>query len=99
MPAHPWGVELPRVERADIRDLRRQARSVFLQPGCGEPTGGLGREALLSSSIFPARMRAESEGEEVSYHSLRLNSGSEFRGRYGQVAPVELRPPGSVEHW
>lgn len=48
---------------------------------------------------FRARMRAESSGEDISYHSLRLESGSEFRGTYRPIAPVERRVRGSLEHW
>lgn len=48
---------------------------------------------------FHARMQTESHGEEVSYHSLRLESGGEFRGTYRPVAAVKRRPAGTLEHW
>jgi uncharacterized protein len=48
---------------------------------------------------FRARMQTESRSEEVSYHSLRLESGGEFRGTYRPVAAVKHRPTGTLEHW
>lgn len=48
---------------------------------------------------YHARMETTREGDDVAYHSLRLESGGEFRGTYGPVAPVKRRPAGTLEHW
>src|ERR1700751_476165 len=37
---------------------------------------------------FYAQMKAERNGEDVVYHSIRLDSGREFRGSYGPIGPV-----------
>ena len=48
---------------------------------------------------FHARMHTESKGDDTSYHSLRPESGGEFRGMYRPVAAVKRRPAGTFEHW
>lgn len=48
---------------------------------------------------YHARMQTARQGEEVTYHSLRLESGGEFRGTYRSVAPVVRRASGTIEHW
>jgi uncharacterized protein len=47
---------------------------------------------------FHARMRVAAHDGWIQYHSLR-NSGTELNGRYRPVAPVQLRNPGTLEHW
>lgn len=46
-----------------------------------------------------AQMSVHQEGEWVIYDSIRKDRTAEFRGRYRPVEPVELRVPGSLEHW
>jgi hypothetical protein len=48
---------------------------------------------------YRARMETARTGEEVAYHSLRLESGGEFRGTYRPTDPVERRARGTLEHW
>src|SRR6266498_1595043 len=35
----------------------------------------------------------------IHYTSSRQSGLAEFRAKYGPVKPVELRRPGSLEHW
>ena len=55
--------------------------------------------AVYHLPYFYANMKAESAGEEIVHRSLRHDAAAEFRGRYRPVAPVELRKPGTLEHW
>lgn len=48
---------------------------------------------------FHARMSVQVSGNTVSYSSRRIKGPAELQARYGPVAPVELRKPGSLEHW
>ena len=48
---------------------------------------------------YHARMETARLGEEVTYHSRRLESGGEFRGAYEPAAPVQSRASGTIEHW
>lgn len=55
--------------------------------------------AVYHLPYFYANMKAESGGEEIVYRSLRHDAAAEFRGRYRPIAPVELRKPGTLEHF
>ena len=48
---------------------------------------------------FFARMEAQVAGDDVSYFSRRLNGEAELQARYRPIAPVQLRRPGTLEHW
>jgi uncharacterized protein len=54
---------------------------------------------LYRLPYFYAHMKAEQEGEDIVYRSVRHDGKAEFRGRYGPTAPVQLRSWGTVEHW
>lgn len=47
---------------------------------------------------FWARMNVVDREGWIHYDSVR-SSGIEFRGKYRAVSPVQLRPPGTLEHW
>ena len=47
---------------------------------------------------FYARMNVAERNGWIEYHSRR-SSAAEFRGRYRPTAPVQLREPGTLEHW
>jgi uncharacterized protein len=55
--------------------------------------------ALYHLPYFRANMKAEADGDEIVYRSVRHNASAEFRGRYGPVAPVQASRPGSLEQW
>lgn len=48
---------------------------------------------------FFARMSAKQKDECITYDSSRQGGEADFRARYRPVAPVQLREPGSLEHW
>jgi uncharacterized protein YqjF (DUF2071 family) len=49
---------------------------------------------------YYARMKVQVTPAEVCYHSLRrVPANAEFRGRYHPAGAVQLRAPGSLEHW
>jgi uncharacterized protein YqjF (DUF2071 family) len=55
--------------------------------------------ALYPLPYFHTNMNAQPAGNEIVYRSVRHDTTAEFRGRYGPVAPVQPRTPGSLEHW
>lgn len=70
----------------------------FFSLDAGSRLAAWGARASYRLPYFYARMRvAEREGW-IDYHSLRSH-GAEFRGRYRPVRPVQLRAPGTLEHW
>jgi uncharacterized protein len=48
---------------------------------------------------FHARMSVSGDEHGISYHSRRYRSHAELRARYVAVGPVQLRQPGTLEHW
>ena len=54
--------------------------------------------AFYHLPYFFADMRVESEGGQIFYSSARSRN-AEFRGRYGPIAPVISRDPGTLEYW
>jgi uncharacterized protein len=55
--------------------------------------------ALYHLPYFYADMKAKAAGDEIAYRSERRGVAAQFRGRYGPIAPVHLRAPGSLDHW
>ena len=55
--------------------------------------------ALYHLPYFHAKMHSQAAGDEIVYRSVRCDRSAEFRGRYGPCAPVQLRAPGTIEHW
>ena len=56
--------------------------------------------ALYKLPYFHASMQVRGE-DGIRYDSTRLHNPrpAVFRGDYGPVSPVQLRQPGSLEHW
>ena len=47
---------------------------------------------------FHARMKVQETNGQIRYESFR-NPGTQFRGTYRPVGAVQLRDPGTLEHW
>lgn len=58
-----------------------------------------GAHAFYRLPYYFARMNAKASEGWIQYSSSRTGSTAEFRGRYRPTKPVELRMPGSLEHW
>ena len=58
-----------------------------------------GARAFYHSPYFHARMWAKAEGDVTAYSSERVRSEARFRGKYGAISAIELRPKGSIENW
>lgn len=54
---------------------------------------------LYHLPYFHASMRAERLREATLYSSFRDGGEAKFRARYTPIAAVELRRPGTIEHW
>ena len=48
---------------------------------------------------FHAAMSSREVGGDIHYFSRRNEGSAEFRGHYRPIAPVQLRQPGTFEHW
>ena len=58
-----------------------------------------GARASYKLPYFFADMRVQEDGSWFHYSSSRAAARAEFRGRYRPAKPVQLRSPGSLEHW
>jgi uncharacterized protein YqjF (DUF2071 family) len=48
---------------------------------------------------FLAHMEVREESGSIVCRSKRTGARAEFRGRYRPIAPVNVRKPGTIEHW
>lgn len=58
-----------------------------------------GARTFYKLPYFFARMHIQDREGWTEYSCSRSISPAEFRGRYRPAGPVELRAPGSLEHW
>lgn len=74
----------------------------FFSLDAGSRTAAWAARMTYRLPYFYAHMRvADSDRDKdgwIQYHSHR-NSDAELKGRYRPVAPVQLRNPGTLEHW
>ncbi len=55
--------------------------------------------AFYHLPYFYADMKVDVAGSEVAYSSTRRRSNAAFRARYAPVSAIQLRTPGTLEHW
>jgi hypothetical protein len=48
---------------------------------------------------FRAKISVNISGDTIHYSSTRRNATAEFKASYHPVRPVQLRTPGTLEHW
>ena len=58
-----------------------------------------GARTFYKLPYFFATMNVRDREGWIDYRSSRSTSPAEFRGSYRPVSQVQLRPPGSLEHW
>ena len=46
-----------------------------------------------------AKMESRAEGDWINYRSSRKNANAHLRAQYRAIRPVEVRTPGTLEHW
>lgn len=55
--------------------------------------------AFYHLPYFHARMKAQVDGDRIAYSSQRTNGTAEFEASYRPTARVQIRQPGTLEHW
>jgi uncharacterized protein YqjF (DUF2071 family) len=70
----------------------------FFSLDAGSRIAAWAARATYHLPYFHARMNVADNDGCIQYHSFR-NSGAEFRAKYRPTAPVQLRNPGTLEHW
>ena len=54
---------------------------------------------LYHLPYFFANMKAEANGDDITYHCVRRQATAAFHGCYTPISPIEFRQPGTLEHW
>jgi uncharacterized protein YqjF (DUF2071 family) len=71
----------------------------FFSLDAGSIAAVWGARATYSLPYYLARMQVTANEREISYTSSRVRVAAEFQGSYAPVAAIELRRPGSAEHF
>ena len=98
-PAIPGLSRFPELNVRTYVTYRDRPGVYFFSLDAGSRMAVWGARALYHLPYFYADMKVENAGDAIEYDSSRLVAQAEFRGRYGPIAPVERRQPGSLEHW
>ena len=98
-PAIPGLSRFPELNVRTYVTYRDKPGVYFFSLDAGSRMAVWGARALYHLPYFYADMKVENVGDAIEYDSSRLVAQAEFRGRYGPIAPVERRQPGSLEHW
>lgn len=98
-PAIPGLSRFPELNVRTYVTYRDQPGVYFFSLDAGSRIAVWGARTLYHLPYFYADMKVENVGDAIKYDSSRLAAQAEFRGRYGPIASVERRQPGSLEHW
>ena len=98
-PAIPGLSRFPELNVRTYATYRDKPGVYFFSLDAGSRMAVWGARALYHLPYFYADMKVVNVGDVIEYDSSRLVAQAEFRGRYGPIAPVERRQPGSLEHW
>jgi uncharacterized protein YqjF (DUF2071 family) len=100
VPAIPGFSRLPEINVRTYVTLDNKPGVYFFSLDAGTLSAVLGARSFFRLPYYYAAMKVEAGREEISYHSRRrVPANAEFRARYRPVTPVQLRAPGSLEHW
>lgn len=99
MPPIPGASRLPELNVRTYVTYKDKPGVYFFSLDAASRLAVWGARALYKLPYFFSRISVQRCDDWIYYRSLRTESPAEFRGRYRPVRPVELRAPGSLEHW
>jgi len=100
LPAVPGFSSLPELNVRTYVKLDNKPGVYFFSLDAGILSAVFGARSFYRLPYYYARMKVDVSRDEFRYHSRRrVPANAEFRGRYRPTASVQLRPPGSLEHW
>ena len=100
LPALPGFSSFPELNVRTYVKLEDKPGVYFFSLDAGILSAVFAARSFYRLPYYYARMKAEVAAEEIRYHSLRrVPANAEFRARFRPAAPVQLRAPGSLEHW
>ena len=99
MPPIPWTSALPELNVRTYVTYGSKPGVYFFSLDAASRLAVWGARTFYKLPYFFAQMHVQDREGWISYTSSRSNSPAQFRGRYRPVTPVQLRAPGSLEHW
>lgn len=100
VPAVPGFSNFPELNVRTYVKLEGKPGVYFFSLDAGILSAVFAARSFYRLPYYYARMKVDVREGEVRYHSLRrVPANAEFRGRYRATGPVQLRAPGSLEHW
>jgi uncharacterized protein YqjF (DUF2071 family) len=100
VPAVSGIVSLPELNLRTYVTLENKPGVYFFSLDAAMLSAVFAARSFYRLPYFYARMQVKVRPEEIRYHSVRrVPANAEFRARYRPVGPVQLRAPGSLEHW
>lgn len=100
VPPLPRFSSLPELNVRTYVNLEGKPGVYFFSLDAGMLSAVFAARSFYRLPYYYARMKVDVGADEVRYHSLRrVPANAEFRGSYRATGPVQLRAPGSLEHW
>lgn len=99
MPPIPGNSALPELNVRTYVTYGGKPGVFFFSLDAGSRLAVWGARTFYKLPYFFARMDVRDREGWIEYRSSRSSSPAEFCGRYRPVGPVQLRTPGSLEHW
>lgn len=99
MPPIPGTSALPELNVRTYVTYGGKAGVYFFSLDAASRLAVWGARTFYKLPYFFATMHVRDHDGWTQYSSSRSSSRAEFRGRYRPVSPVQLRKPGSLEHW
>jgi uncharacterized protein YqjF (DUF2071 family) len=100
LPAIPGFSSLPELNVRTYVKVDNKPGVYFFSLDAGILSAVFAARSFYRLPYYYARMKVGVGGSGIRYHSVRrVPANAEFRGSYQPAAPVQLRPPGSLEHW
>jgi uncharacterized protein YqjF (DUF2071 family) len=99
MPPVPGLSAFPELNVRTYVTLENKPGVYFFSLDAGNLPAVWGARAFFHLPYFYARMRLAVREDEVNYYSNRLLTPAELKANYRPVSPVQLRSPGTLDHW
>ncbi len=99
LPDLPWISAFPELNLRTYVKRDGKPGVWFFSLDAGNPLAVWAARRFFFLPYFNAQMAAETEGQRVSYHSLRRPGNVGFAAEYEPASDVYRSTPGSLEHW
>jgi uncharacterized protein YqjF (DUF2071 family) len=99
VPALPWLSAFPELNVRTYATVDGKPGVYFFSLDAANWPAVLGARFSFHLPYFHAKMSVQINQATISYQSVRSRGGAEFAANYAPIAPVQVRPRGTLEHW